>query len=466
MAKRKGKSARASVAEAADTDVDVSGSRKSPAATAGQEALDRFFGLSAQGTSIATELRAGLATFLTMAYIMFVNPAILQKAGMDVGAVFVATCLAAAAGSIIMGLYANYPIALAPGMGLNAYFAFTVVPELGGNWQLALGCVFISGVLFFVLSLSPLRAWLIDALPMNLKLGIAAGIGLFLALIGLQNAGIVASDPVTLVTLGDLSKPQALLAAAGFLVIAGLASRRIPGAIIIGVLGVTLLAVAFGLEPWHGFAARPPSLAPTFLKMDLAGALSLSFVVIVLTLLLVTILDTAGTLIGVARQAGFLDAGGHLPRLRQALLADSGAAVLGAAFGTSTTTAYIESAAGVEEGGRTGLAAVVVAAFFLLSLFFAPLAESVPLYATAPALIFVACLMAASLGAIKWDDPTEYIPALIIALLMPLSYSIATGIGLGFIAYVVLKAFAGRFREINAAVAVIAGAFLLKLIFA
>jgi AGZA family xanthine/uracil permease-like MFS transporter len=325
-----------------------------------------------------------------MAYIMFVNPAILQKAGMDVGAVFVATCLAAAAGSIIIGLYANYPIALAPGMGLNAYFAFTVVPELGGNWQLALGCVFISGVLFFALSLSPLRAWLIDALPMNLKLGIAAGIGLFLALIGLQNAGIIANDPVTLVTLGDLSKPQALLAAAGFLVIAGLASRRIPGAIIIGVLGVTLLAVVFGLEPWHGFAASPPSLAPTFLKMDLTSAFNLSFTVIVLTLLLVTILDTAGTLIGVARQAGFLDAEGRLPRLREALLADSGAAVLGAAFGTSTTTAYIESAAGVEEGGRTGLAAIVVAALFLLSLFLAPLAETVPLYATAPALIFVA----------------------------------------------------------------------------
>src|SRR5262249_5590467 len=252
-------------------------------------------------------------------------------------------------------LYAKYPIALAPGMGLNAYFAFTVVPELGGNWQLALGCVLISGVLFFALSFSPLRAWLIDELPMNLKLGIAAGIGLFLALIGLQNAGIIADDPVTLVTLGDLSKPLALLAAAGFLVIAGLAVRRVPGPIIIGVLGVTLIAVAFGLEPWHGLAAPPPPVALTFLKMNLSGALSLSLVIIVLTLLLVTILDTAGTLIGVARQAGFLDAEGHLPRLRQALLADSGAAMLGAVLGSSTTTAYIESAAGVEEGGRTGL---------------------------------------------------------------------------------------------------------------
>ena len=431
-----------------------------------QTGLDRFFGLTAAGSSLTTELRAGLATFLTMAYIMFVNPAILDKAGMDHGAVFVATCLAAAAGSAIMGLYANYPIALAPGMGLNAYFAFTVVPELGGNWQLALALVFISGVLFFALSLSPFRAWLIDAIPMSLKLGIAAGIGFFLALIGLQNAGIVATHPVTLVTLGDLSKPQALLAAAGFLLIAALAVRKVPGAIIIGVLAVTIVAAALGLEAWHGVAAAPPSLEPTFLKLDLGGVAKLGVVTIVLTLLLVTILDTAGTLIGVARQAGLLDEEGKLPRLRQALLADSGAAMLGALLGTSTTTAYIESAAGVEEGGRTGLTALVVAVLFLLSLFLAPLAESVPGYATAPALFFVACLMAASLGALRYDDATDYIPALIIALLMPLTYSIATGIGLGFIAYVALKALTGRFKEINAAVAVIAFAFLLKLAFA
>jgi AGZA family xanthine/uracil permease-like MFS transporter len=351
-------------------------------------------------------------------------------------------------------------------MGLNAYFAFTVVPELGGNWQLALALVFISSVLFFALSLSPLRAWLIDAIPLPLKLGIAAGIGFFLALIGLQNAGIVTDHPVTLVTLGDLSKPQALLAAAGFLVIAALAVRKVPGAIIIGVLAVTIIAAALGLESWHGVAAAPPSLEPTFLKLDLGGIAKLSLIIIVLTLLLVTILDTAGTLIGVARQAGLLDKDGRLPRLRQALLADSGAGMLGALLGTSTTTAYIESAAGVEEGGRTGLTALVVALLFLLSLFLAPLAESVPGYATAPALFFVACLMAASLGALSFDDATDYIPALIIALLMPLTYSIATGIGLGFIAYVALKALTGRAKEINAAVAVIALAFLLKLIFA
>jgi AGZA family xanthine/uracil permease-like MFS transporter len=301
---------------------------------------------------------------------------------------------------------------------------------------------------------------------MSLKLGIAAGIGFFLALIALENAGIVVADPVTLVTLGDLAKPQAWLAASGFLLIAGLAVRKMPGAIIVGVLAVTLAAVVLGLEPWHGIAAPPSSLAPTFLKMDVAGVFQLGLVTLVLTLLLVTILDTAGTLIGVARQAGLLDNEGRLPRARHAFLADSGSAALGAALGTSTTTAYIESAAGVEEGGRTGLTAVTVALLFLLALMLAPLAQTVPLYATAPALLFVACLMAASLGALSWEDPTDYITALIVVLMMPLSYSIATGIGLGFIAYVALKALAGRFAEINAAVGVIALAFLLKLIFA
>ena len=440
--------------------------REAEPGAAAANPLDRYFGLGQAGSSIGIEFRAGIATFLTMAYIMFVNPAILAHAGMDHGAVFVATCLAAALGSALMGLWANYPIAMAPGMGLNAYFAYTIVPELGGDWRLALGCVFVSGVLFFLLSLSRLRAWLIDAIPISLKLGIAAGIGFFLALIALQNAGLVAADPATLVTLGDLAKPQAWLAAAGFLIIAGLAIRKIPGAIIFGVLAVTAAAGAFGLEPWHGIAARPPSLAPTFLKMDVAGVFQLGLVVIVLTLLLVTILDTAGTLIGVARQAGFLDAEGRLPRARQAFLADSGGAMLGAALGTSTNTAYIESAAGVEEGGRTGLTAIFVGVFFLLALFLAPLAQTVPPYATAPALLLVAFLMASSLGALKFDDASDYIPALIIVLMMPLSYSIATGIGLGFIAYVALKALTGRVQEINAAVAVIAAAFLLKLIFA
>jgi AGZA family xanthine/uracil permease-like MFS transporter len=339
-----------------------------------------------------------------------------------------------------------------------------MVPQLGGNWQLALGLVFISGVIFFVLSITPAREWLVNAIPMNLKLGIAAGIGLFLALVGFENAGIVADDPTTLVKLGDVSQAQVLLAAAGFMLIAALAAQRIPGAIIIGVLAVTFLAVIFGLQQFEGFAAPPPSLEPTLFKMDFTGAFTLVSMGLMLALLLVTILDTAGTLIGVSRQAGLLDKDGKLPRLRQALLADSSGAAIGAALGTSTTTAYIESAAGVEEGGRTGLTAVVVALLFLLSLFLAPLAKTVPLYATAPALIFVAFLMAKSLGALDWHEPTDYIPALIIAILMPLTFSIATGIGLGFIAYVVLKLVTGRYREIDIAVAVIAAAFLVKLI--
>ena len=403
----------------------------------------------------------------TTKLVAVVNPAILSSGtGLAFAPLMTATVLTAAIASILMGAVARLPYALAPGMGLNAYFAFTIVPELGGNWQLALGCVFVSGLLFFLLSLSPLRAWLIDAIPISLKLGIAAGIGFFLALIALENAGMIVDHPTTLVTLGDLSKPQAWLAAAGFLLIAGLGVRKVSGAIIIGVLAVTIAAVALGLEPWHGIAAVPPSLGPTFLKMEVAGIFHLGLVTIVLTLLLVTILDTAGTLIGVARQAGLLDPDGRLPRARRAFLADSGSAALGAVLGTSTTTAYIESAAGVEEGGRTGLAAVAVALLFLLAVFIAPLAHTVPLYATAPALLFVACLMAASLGALSWEDPTDYIPALIIVLMMPLSYSIATGIGIGFIAYVALKALAGRFNEINAAVGVIAACFLLKLIFA
>ncbi len=427
--------------------------------------LDRWFGLTEAGTTVRTELRAGLTTFLTMAYISFVNPVILSKAGLDFGAVFVATCLAAAVGTAIMALAANYPVALAPGMGLNAYFAFVVVPALNGNWQVALGCVFISGVVFLLISISPLREWLINAIPANLKLAIAAGIGLFLAIIGLENAGIVVDHPATLVTLGDLSKPNTFLAAAGFLLIAGLAVRKVPGAIIIGVLAVTIIAVAAGLQEWKGVTDVPPSLAPTFLAMDLGGALEVGLIWIIFTFLLVDLLDTAGTLIGVGRQGGLLDEEGRLPRLRSALLADSSATIFGAVVGTSTTTSYIESAAGIQEGGRTGLTGLTVAVLFLLTLFFAPLAQTVPGYATAPALVFVACLMMTGLGAVDWTDPTEYVPVVITAVAMPFTYSIATGIGLGFIAYVLLKLFAGRFSDINWAVVVIAVAFLIKIVF-
>ena len=424
--------------------------------------LDRFFGLTESRTSIRTELIAGLTTYLAMAYIIFVNPAILSGAGMDFGAVFVATCLAAAISTLIMGVYANYPVALAPGMGLNAYFVFVAVPQLGGDWRTALGCVFLSGILFLALSLSPLREWLINSIPRSLKSAIATGIGFFLALIGLKNAGIVVADPVTLVTMGKFTQP-ALFAAGGFVLLAALQARRIPGAIIISVLAVTAVAILFGFQNFQGVAAAPPSLAPTFLEMNLSGAVRAGFVTIVFVFLLVDLLDTAGTLVSVAARASMLDADGRLPRLRKAMVADSVAGIIGAALGTSTTTSYIESAAGVDAGGRTGLTAVTVAALFLASLFLAPLAEAVPIYATAPALLFVACLMARSLAEIAWDDVTEAVPAVVTALAIPLTFSIATGIGLGVLTYAAVKILSGRPREANGAVLLIAVAFAAKL---
>ncbi|MFN3935928.1 NCS2 family permease [Parvibaculum sp.] len=425
--------------------------------------LERLFALAANGTTVRTEILAGVTTFLTMAYIIFVNPSILAQAGMDFGAVFVATCLAAAAGSLIMGLYANYPVALAPGMGLNAYFAFTVVPQFGGDWRLALGCVFVSGIAFLALSLSPLREWLVNAIPRSLKYGIGAGIGFFLALIGLQNAGIVAAHPVTLVTLGNLGAHGALLAMAGFIALVALYFRRVPGAIMLTILGVTAAAVLLGLQPLTGVVDTPPSLAPTLFEMNIRGALEMGFVTIIFVFLLIDLLDTTGTLVSVGQRAGMVDQDGKLPRLRKAMVADSAATAIGAALGTSTTTSYIESTAGIETGGRTGLMAVTVGVLFLASLFLAPLAGMVPVYATAPALFFVACLMARSLADMTWDDVTEAAPAMVTALAIPLTYSIASGIGLGIIAYAGIKLASGRWRDLNWAIALIAAAFAAKL---
>ena len=424
--------------------------------------LDKFFGLAAQGTTVRTELTAGLTTFLTMAYIVFVNPQILSQAGMDQGAVFVATCLGAAFGTLVMGLYANYPIALAPGMGINAYFAFGVVLGMGLSWQVALGTVFIAGLLFVAISVAPVREWIVDSIPMTLKISISAGIGLFLAVIGLEGAGIVVDHPVTLVTLGKLSDPKALLAIAGFIVMVALSARGIAGAVLIAVLGVTGTGWALGLTHSGGLVSLPPSLAPTFLKMDVAGALDVAVWPVIFAFLFVKVFDTTGTLIGVAHRAGMLDANGKLPRLRKALLADSSAATVGAVLGTSPVTSYIESASGIQAGGRTGLTAVTVALLFLLCLFLAPLAGMVPAFATAPALVFVASLMARGLAEIDWADPTEAAPALITALGIPLTYSISTGIGLGFVAYAAIKILAGRPKEAGPAVLVLAAAFLVK----
>ena len=427
--------------------------------------LENLFKLSENSTNVRTELIAGVTTFLTMAYIAFVNPSILAAAGMDPGAVFVATCLAAAIGSAIMGLWANYPIALAPGMGLNAFFAYTVVLTLGHSWQTALGAVFIAGVLFLILSMLKVREWIINAIPHSLKLSIAAGIGMFLGIIGLKNAGIVVDHPATLVTLGDLTQATVLVAIVGFLVMAALDARRVPGAITIAILLATLVAVATGLSEATGVFSMPPSLAPTLFAMDLAGALDGALISVIFAFLFVDLFDTAGTLIGVAHRGGMLDSEGKLPRLGKALMSDSVATVAGAALGTSTTTSYIESVAGVKAGGRTGLTAVVVAVLFLLCLFFSPLAGTIPAYATAPALVFVACLMMRSIAEVDWDDVTEYVPAVITAISMPLTFSISTGIGFGFVAYAAIKILTGRWKEAGWAVIVLAGLFILKFAF-
>jgi AGZA family xanthine/uracil permease-like MFS transporter len=427
--------------------------------------LDSYFKLSEHGTTVRTEVLAGVTTFLTMAYITFVNPAILSDAGMDFGAVFVATCVAAAIGTFVMGFYANYPIALAPGMGINAFFTYGVVLGMGHTWQVGLGAVFISGILFVILSLLPVREWLINAIPKTLKMAISAGIGLFLGIIALKNAGIVVDHPATLVGLGDLQSLPVLLALAGFFLIVALDSRRIPGAIIIGILATTIVVVLLGVSEWNGLASLPPDPSPTLLQLDLGGVLEVGLITVVFTFFFVDLFDTAGTLVGVAHRAGLLDADGRLPRLKRALLADSTATVAGGLLGTSTTTSYVESAAGVRAGGRTGLTAVTAGVLFLLCLFFSPLAQTVPAYATAPALLYVACLMARGLAEIDWEDATDYAPAVVAAIAMPLTFSIANGIGLGFITYAAVKLLSGKVQDCQPAVILIAVLFLARFAF-
>ncbi len=427
--------------------------------------FEKLFQLQAHGTTARKEVIAGITTFLTMAYIIVVNPSILSATGMDFGAVFVATCLAAAIGTLIMGLWANYPIALAPGMGLNAFFSFTVVGSMGYSWQVALGAVFLSGVLFFLLSILRVREWIINSIPMSLRFGISAGIGFFLALIALKNAGVVVDHPATLVGLGDIKTPEALLFFGGFVLICALSFRQITGSVMIGIIAVTLAAMALGLVEFQGLVSAPPSLAPTFMQLDIAGALNVGIISVIFAFLFVDLFDTSGTLIGAAHKGGLLDKDGKLPRLGRALMSDSVATMSGAALGTSTTTSYVESTAGIAAGGRTGLTAVVVALLFLACLVLSPLASVIPAYATAPALLYVAVLMASGLKQIDWDDITESAPALITALAMPLTFSIANGIALGFITYAILKALAGRWSQLNASVALIAVLFILKFIF-
>jgi AGZA family xanthine/uracil permease-like MFS transporter len=424
--------------------------------------VDRYFRLTENGTDIHTELIAGLTTFLTMVYIVFVNPQILGNAGMDKGAVFVATCIAAAVSTLVMAFYANYPIALAPGMGLNAFFAFTVVLGYKYTWQQALAGVFCSGAIFFLISVFRLREYIINSIPKNLKLAISAGVGLFLGIIALEEAKIVVAHPVTLVTLGDLKQLPAVLCLLGFVVIVALNSRNVIGGTLIGILAVTFIGLPLGLAQFSGLMALPPSLAPTFLQLDFSRVTELTFLIVIFSFLFVDLFDNAGTLIGVAHRAGLLDPQGNLPRMKQALIADSFAAMFGALIGTSTTTSYIESAAGVSAGGRTGLTAAFVALFFLLALFFSPLAGMIPTYASAAALLYVACVMTQGLAEIDWRDMTEYAPAVVAAVTMPLTYSIATGIGLGFITYALTKLIAGRLDEAKPAVLVLALVFAIK----
>jgi AGZA family xanthine/uracil permease-like MFS transporter len=425
--------------------------------------LEKFFKLKENGTDVRTELIAGLTTFLTMAYIIFVNPAILSDAGMPKGAVFVATCVAAAVGTLIMALYANYPIALAPGMGLNAYFAYAVVKGMGVSWEVALGGVFLSGCLFIIVSLVGIRGMIVNGIPPTIRIAITAGIGLFLGLIALKSSGLVVANPATLVQLGDLHQIPVMLSILGFLLIVVLDHLKVKGAILLGILSVTVPSFVVGDNTFNGVLALAPSIQPTLFKLDIMGALSMGILNIVLVFFLVEMFDATGTMMGVANRAGLL-VNGKMARLNKALLADSSAIVAGAMLGTSSTTAYVESAAGVQAGGRTGLTALAVGILFLACLFISPLAGAVPAYATAPALFYVAGLMLREVVHLNWEDSTESVPAVITVLMIPFTYSIANGIAFGFIAYAALKLFTGRARQVPVMVWVITAIFLFKFI--
>ncbi|MBP2281132.1 AGZA family xanthine/uracil permease-like MFS transporter [Psychrobacter sp. PL15] len=428
-------------------------------------AIERYFGINGDNTTIKTEILAGATTFLTMAYIIFVNPNVLAEAGMDKGAVFVATCLAAAVGCFIMGLYARLPVALAPGMGLNAFFTYGVVLGMGYAWETALGAVFLSGCIFVLLSLFKIREWIINAIPTALKQGVVAGIGAFLAFIALQSSGIIVGQDATLVALGDMTTFSPVMASLGFFVIVGLSYKKIPGAVTIGILLVALISLLTGNTQFTGIISTPPSIAPTLMQLDIAGAFDVGMISVVFAFLFVDLFDTAGTLMATTNQAGLVDKNGNIPNLGKALIADSTATVAGSLFGTSSTTSYVESVAGIASGGRTGLMAVTVGVLFLLSIFFAPLAGMIPAYATAGAIFYVGVLMLATLKEVNWGDVTDAAPVAVVLLFTPLTYSIADGIALGFITFTAVKLLAGKFAEITLAVWVLTLILLAKIIF-
>lgn len=428
--------------------------------------LERFFKLKEHGSSVKNELIGGITTFATMAYIIFVNPSIMAASGMDAGAVFVATCIGAAIGSLLMGLFANWPVGLAPGMGLNAFFSFTVVGEMGYSWEVALGAVFISGILFVGMSFYKVREWIIESIPESLRYSMTAGVGLFLGLIGLKTAGIVVDNPATLVSLGNFAEPNALLAAICFLIIAVLSERKVFGAVLIGIISVTLIGMGLGLVQYQGIFSAPPSIAPTFMAMDIQGALNISMVSVILAFLFVNMFDTAGTLMGVADRANLMNKEtGKIEGLSKALKADSVSSVAGACVGCPPVTSYVESASGVAAGGRTGLSAVFIALLFFAAIFLSPLAAMIPSYATAGALIYVAFIMMGSMQHINWREFTDATPAAITTLMMPLTFSIANGIALGFITYTVLKVATGKTKDVSISMYILTAVFVAKLVY-
>ena len=430
-----------------------------------KQTLELIFKLNANNTTIKRELLAGFTTFITMAYIIFVNPQMMAASGMDQGAIFVGTCLAAAVACFVMGFFANWPIGLAPGMGLNAFFTYTVVGEMGYSWEVALGAVFLAGILFFIMSITNLRRWMIDSIPFNLRIAMGSGVGLFIGFIGLKSGGIIINNDATLLGLGDFSKMETFLAAIGFLFISVLSSRKIPGAIIIGILSITVIALFNGMIEYKGLVALPPDVAPTFLQLDIIGALNLGMLTVIMSFLFVNLFDTTGTLLGVATRANLVDQNGNAQNLDKALKADSSASIFGTFFGCSPVTSYVESSAGVEAGGRTGLTAVIVGILFFLATFLSPLATIIPPYATAGALIYVAILMLSGMEKLNWSNFTDLLPALIIIVMIPLTFSIADGIAIGFLSYIVLKIGNSEFKDISSGAWFLTMIFLSKFIF-
>jgi len=427
--------------------------------------LEKLFKLKESNTDIQTELLAGFTTFITMAYIIFVNPQMMSSTGMDLGASFVGTCIAAAIASIVMGFYANWPIGLAPGMGLNAFFTYTVVGEMGYTWEIALGAVFLAGILFWVMSVTPIRQWMLESIPMNLRIAMGSGVGLFIGLIGLKNGGIIISNDATLLSIGNILKIETLLSILGFLLIAVLSIRKLPGAILIGVMVVTITSILIGIVQFKGLVSYPPAFMPVFMKLDIMGALDLAMISVIMSFLFVNLFDTAGTLLGVANQAKLVDKSGNVHNLHKALKADSSSSAFGAFLGCAPVTSYVESSAGVEAGGRTGLTAVTVGLLFLIAVFFSPLASIVPAHATAGALIYVAILMMSGMEKLNWTDSSELLPALIIIVMIPLTFSIANGIALGFISYIVLKIASGELKKISSGAWFLTIVFMSKFIF-